>query len=172
MSKFLSVKLKKEQHSHLFIIFNFDAGANANVTVATIFRYYFKTVQSKQVFEWVFFVSTFFTIVLEAVLITNCGHKLQMFLCCKNYFNISWQMIWKHSEEKNVKEVMLLIINSTKRCNAWEKIISQRNFNGKIQIMKKEQPPQFLARKSESNDAERIPCSMCKGFLKDFLLYP
>ena len=89
MSKFLFVKLKKEQHSHLFIIFNFDAGANANVTVATIFRYYFKTVQSKQVFEWVFFVSTFFTIVLEAVLITNSGHKLHMFLCCKNYFNIS-----------------------------------------------------------------------------------
>ena len=80
-------------------------------------------------------------------------------------------MIRNHSEEKDVQEAMILPKKSTERRNAWQKIIRQGDFNANIEMMKWYRPPQLLVRRSGSNGDDRIPCSTCKGFFKDFLLY-
>ena len=80
-------------------------------------------------------------------------------------------MIRNHSEEKDVQEVMPLPKRSTERCNAWQKIIRQGDFNANIEMMKWYHPLQFLIRRSGSNGDGRIPCNICKGFFKDSLLY-
>ena len=113
-----------------------------------------------------------FTTVSGAVLITKCGHKQHTCLYCEQkIFNISRHMIRNHSEEKDVQEAMILPKKSTERHNAWQKIIGQGDFNANIEMMKRYHPPQFLVRRSDSNGDDRIPCSMCKGFFKDSLLY-